>query len=429
VLTLYTLLTALLTPLAWPLLLGLGLCLPRYRGRIRQRLGLDLPPLPPPSADRPRIWIHTLSVGEFTSALPLIRGVRKRHPGAHIFLTTSTASGQALARERAGSLVNEIAYAPLDLPLATGRMVRRVAPDLFILVETDFWPGWLQQMRRRNTLLLLVNGRFSASSLGAYQRFSALARPMFSLFVLLALQTENDRMGLLRLGVTERRLTVLGNLKYAAALPFFPADGKEALPSPAGPLVVCGSTHQGEEEIILRHWNRILAGVNTARLLIAPRDIHRCDELILLAQGMGLSACRRSQLADGQEVQVVLLDGYGELAAWYGQAAVAFIGGSLVQQGGHNPLEAAAAGIPVLFGPHMEDFSEISQALVKAGNALVIDPPDRLANEIIQLLRNPDRARRMGRAGARLVDRHHEVLARHLDVIDRLLAGRDGELR
>ena len=399
------------------------------RRKIMQRLGLALPGPGSKVSAGPTIWIHALSVGEVTSALPLVRGLRETHPDAVIYFTVTTSAGLKIAEDAAGDLVDQVLFAPFDLFFTVRRFLHVLSPDIFILVETDFWPEWLRQIHSRNIPAVLVNGRFSHQSLRGYKRFALLFRPMFSCFTLLAMQTEEDGRQLARLGLPPEKIRCLGNLKFDVS-PGSHARGTTSHPervqlgfSGQIPLLVCGSTHPGEETIIFSAVTEVRKIFPDLRLVLAPRDISRGEEIVQLAQRAGFSARLRSR-PDNKSVDILVLDTLGELAAIYHLATLAFIGGSLVPEGGHNPIEAAAASVPVLFGPHMEDFSEISAGLLQAGGALPVSSSAELATRIKGLLGDPDRAERMGRKAGTFVCQSRGVVSRHLQVIDQLLGKR-----
>jgi 3-deoxy-D-manno-octulosonic-acid transferase len=431
VLQLYTLLSTFLFLLCLPLILAVSLLKKKYRGRSLQRLGLTLRRQikniknSPAKKNGPVIWIHALSVGEVTSALPLIQGLRRQYPDSTLFFSTTTRTGQATAKQLTKGLVDAVFFSPFDMFFSVQRFIHLLKPSLFILVETDFWPCWLMQMKKNNIPCLLVNGRFSQQSIANYQRLSFLFRPMFDCFDLLSLQTEQDGKNLKRLGLPAEKIVALGNLKFDANLSIKTNLTKKITRADLGlkekrPLLVCGSTHRGEEEIIFTAWKTINKDRPELCLLLAPRDIERTDEIAKIAQNYGLHTTRRSQ-KNGTSTDILLLDSLGELATCYGLADIALIGGSLVDAGGHNPLEAAVAGIPVLFGPHMEDFSEISRDLVAAGGALVVTKSNEISALIIELLSNPDRAKEMGNAAKILVQNNQGVVQGHLDIIENLL--------
>lgn len=391
----------------------------KYRGRLAARLGFGLPEPCERPAGQPLIWLHALSLGEVSSAAPLIAGLRQALPGSCLVLTTSTSSGLIFARERLHDRLNHILPAPFDLLPTIRRFLRRLRPDLFILVETDFWPNWLTELNRRQVPLILVNGRISERSWQWYRRFSFVFRPLFHRFSLVCTQTCGDAARFAAMGLAEQRTVVLGNLKFASLRhrlrPPIPAE--ELGFSPGTTVWLCGSTHEGEEEIILRVFLRLRRDLPRLELLLAPRDAGRANKIIRLAAGLGLDCRRRSVPGQGGGAPILVLDTLGELAACYGSAAVAFIGGSLIAAGGHNPLEAASLGLPILYGPHMEDFQEIARELEEAGGATTVRDADSLFAALSLLLADPDHCKRMGLAAADIVSRHEGVVERHLERI------------
>ena len=430
VLFLYTCISVTANLVLTPILIAASLAGNQHKRRkIMQRLGLALTRPNSKAPTGPIIWIHALSVGEVTSALPLVRGLRETYPDAIIYFSVTTTAGLKIARDAAKKLVDDVLFAPFDLFFTVRRFLRLLSPDIFILVETDFWPEWLRQIHDRNIPAVLVNGRFSRQSIRRYQRFAMLFRPMFSCFSLLAMQTEEDGRQLRRLGLPPDRIRCLGNLKFdagsivkkkGATCQF---NRSELGISDQALLLVCGSTHPGEEEIIFSALAKIHKKIPELRLILAPRDIARGEEIIQLARQAGFSTRLRSR-PNREDVDILVLDTLGELAGAYHLADLAFIGGSLIQEGGHNPIEAAAASIPVLFGPHMEDFSEISAGLLQAGGALRVSSSDDLACQIKDLLGNPDTAKKIGQNAGAFVRQGQGVVNRHLDIIDQLLGKR-----
>jgi 3-deoxy-D-manno-octulosonic-acid transferase len=432
---LYTTVTSLLLVLALPVL-PFVVGRTRYRRRLLARLGVGLAdrlatPSPPDAG--PCFWVHALSVGEVTSALPLVRGLRTRWPQARIVFSATTASGDQVARTLMEPLGATVIAAPLDLGPVAPRFVRLIRPDLFLLVETDFWPNWLHCLRRAGVATLLVNGRVSAPSHARYQRFALFFRPMFRTFSLLAMQTAADADKMIHLGVDPARVVTLGNLKFATAPPLAAPDvdtSRDAARAawgfaPEAPLWICGSTHPGEEEVIFDVYLRLREQIPSLQLLVAPRRIERRDEILAAARAQGLEFRTRTG-DEARQGPLLLLDTIGELAGCSALGDVVFIGGSLVAAGGHNPLEAAAAGVPVLFGPHMEDFAEIAAALMACGGAHQVPAPAALAPAVEQILADPALRRSMAAAAAACVRAHSGVVDRHLEVVARLLATGDG---
>jgi 3-deoxy-D-manno-octulosonic-acid transferase len=409
---------------AAPLLVLLVAGRKKYRKRFWQRLGFGLQRraaniknLP----DRRRIWFHCLSVGEVTSALPLVRGLRQRMPTALVIVTVTTSTGIKVAEQQLAPWANLVLPAPVDLLPVIRRYIKILRPDLFILVETDFWPNWLHGLRRQQIPAMLVNGRISQSSFARYQRFRFLFRPLFSTFALLAMQTENDAAQMRALGVPANRLQILGNLKYAPATTVdqeaLTLKSKNDLNLPAdSELWVCGSTHPGEEELLLQAFAALMADHPRLFLLLAPRDPKRAQELARIAHRLGLATMRRTCPQD-QPARILLLDTLGELGACYPFARVAFIGGSLVACGGHNPLEASRHGIPVLFGPHMEDFEEIARDLLQCGGAQMVSSAGEITGTVRRILKDRDVHAAMRTAAIELVIRQAGVIDRHLTAL------------
>jgi 3-deoxy-D-manno-octulosonic-acid transferase len=398
-----------------PLLLPVALLRAKYRRRTLERLGLRLPRLP--VRQGPVIWIHALSVGEVTSALPLVKGIRESISPAQIVFTATTRSGKELAERLIAPHVDFVLFSPLDFPCAVRRYLDAIRPDLFILVETDFWPNWLHQLRRRQIPAILVNGRISEKSFAAYRRFAFFFKPMFRCFSLLSMQTAQDRDKMLALGISAERVVCFGNLKYdLPARQAAPPDLAAA--HDHHPVWVCGSTHPGEEELIFAAFQKI-AGTNL-RLIIAPRKIERGGELVKLARSFGLNAMLRSSGNASAESRVLILDTIGELAGCYSLARLAFIGGSLVDEGGHNPIEAAAQGVPVLFGPHTEDFAEIARDLLDCGGAAVVTA-ETLAETAATILSDDGLHQAMSGAAWDLVERQRGGVERHVQAVRQLL--------
>ncbi len=406
----------------------------KHRQRLGQRLGWGLKeaiaPLQQAKGKPPIFWVHALSVGEVTSAVPLVQGLRQQYPQAVLLFSATTKSGAEVAATLLAPWVDRLIAAPLDLGPVVPFFLHTIRPDCFIQVETDFWPHWLLSLRLHRIPAILVNGRISARSLARYQRLALLFRPMFACFSLLAMQSESDARNLQTLGIDAARITTLGNLKFdsrnATPLTNPPCPQQECKSSygfaATAPLWICGSTHAGEEAIISAVFSRLIRSFPTLQLLIAPRNIERSDEIQNLAVAQGLD-CRRRTTGKEMPGPLLILDTIGELAGCYVMADMVFVGGSLVASGGHNPLEPAAVGVPVLFGKHMEDFSEIAQELIDQGGAWQVGDAIELEQRLRQLLVDTAAAKAMGQRAADCVAAHRGVVANHLAMIDQVLAG------
>lgn len=430
--------------LSMPILLLRSLATPGYARWLWRRL---LPPAPEGAAPgennpRPVIWLHALSVGEAMAARPLLVALRRRYPGALLLFSSSTRAGVTLAGTVFAELADRLLVMPSDLPLGAGRLARYLRPDLFILVETDFWPNLLHGLRKQGTPLLLVNGRMSSASWRHHRRWFFLSRPLiFDQFSHLAMQTAEEAARLSKLGVDPARIAVPGNLKYPAALELLSsaaAGGKPADPARKTvaalrrqlahePPKICwlaGSTHGGEEEILLRVFRRLLPQFPQLLLVLAPRRIERAASVLAMARAQG---CRAQRLGDeeSQGSNLLVVDSYGCLTALYPLCDVAFIGGSLVPEGGHNPLEAAVWHRPVVFGRHLEDFAGIADDLLAAGAARRVEDEEELFASVRDWLLAPAERLEVGqRAGELVATMGKGVMAAHIKLVEESIASR-----
>jgi len=424
VLVLYNIVQVVALIVVAPLLFVKSILTPRHRGRIGLRLGFGLANemggLP---AGRPRLWIHALSVGEVSSSRALVRAIRERYPDAALIFSATTRSGLAFAYETLGGTVDRVIPFPYDFYFSVRRALHLVRPDLFLLVETDFWPNFLGQLASRDIPALLVNGRISAAAFHNYQRFRFLFAPLFNSFRLLSMQTEGDAEQMRQLGVEAGRVESLGNLKYAVpAVPVPDEVVRQRFGIPAASQVwVAGSTHAGEETVLFGVFARLVERFPDLYFVLAPRDVTRAPTLLDEAHQLGLKAGLRSA-PRLPGANLLILDTLGELASLYAVAEVAFIGGSLVGERGHNPLEPAALGKPVLFGPHMEDFAEISRDLLACGAAVMARDGAALSTCLSAWLGEPSAACKAGEQGRALIaERQQGVVARYLATVERLL--------
>jgi len=410
-----------------PCLVLVVLLVPKYRGRTLRRLGFGLAALRRGMpAGRPRIWVHALSVGEVASVRALVLGLRNAYPQGVLILSVSTSSGQRFAEKVMGDKVDLLLPFPIDLYWSVSRFLRFLSPDLFILVETDLWPNFLAALRRSKIPAILVNGRVSAESLARYRRFQHFFADLFGVFAVLLMQSEAEMEKLATLGLAPEKLQAVGNLKYDALLSGLERTGEGGgfddllRLLPGRTIWVAGSTHSGEEEVVLRVFRQLHSIFPGLYLILAPRKPGRTRDVADLAAGLGMRVELRSATPD-QPGDLLILDTMGELAELYRYSALAFIGGSLVEERGHNPLEPAVFGCPVLFGPHMEDFAEIAREMLEAGAAHLVRDGDELAEELTRWLVAPEDRKAAGRSGAALVEARRGVTKRHLAVISRYL--------
>lgn len=363
------------------------------------------------------IWIHALSVGEVTSVLPLVQRLNQEQgKNVIVVFSASTVSGFKLADQLLSSYCHRLIYSPFDILPVVRLFIKQLEPDLFILVETDFWPNLLDSLKTSNIPSILVNGRVSASSIKKYCRFRSIFRPLFNQIDALCMQTAADADKMRELGIEERKIKVVGNLKFAD-LQNMTSPPPEVSPFPENQLVIlAGSTHTGEERILLDVFQSLRIDFDSIHLAIAPRNINRIGEIVTIVENHGFTSSCYSDLSPNTS-DITLIDTIGDLSGLYGFGDICFIGGSLVDEGGHNPLEAARFGKVVLFGPFMDDFSEISAGLVKAGGAMQISGRSQLQQILTTLVSSESERTEHGRNGSNFVSRHQHVVADHMSII------------
>ncbi|RMG56175.1 MAG: 3-deoxy-D-manno-octulosonic acid transferase [Gammaproteobacteria bacterium] len=384
---------------------------PAYRLRWAERLG-QVPPLP----DAPRIWLHAVSVGETIAAAPLLRRLQGELPGYQWLVSTTTPTGSEQVLRLFG---NEVAhhYLPWDLPEAVARFLDRTRPALLLVMETEIWPNLFAACRRRDIPVCIVNARLSERSLRGYRRIRPLVAEALSSVRVLA-QSEADAGRFRSLGAPDVRVT--GNLKFDLEIPATATATGEALRLALGhrPVWVAGSTHEGEDAQVLEAHQRLLEDFPDALLILVPRHPERFDDVARQIEARGLAFRRRSSGAlPGGGDSVYLGDTLGELLAFYAAADVAFVGGSLVPHGGHNPLEPAALGVPVITGPHWHNFAAIYPALLEQGAAFEVGGAEALAAALQHCLGDPVARDRAGEAGRQFVETNRGALQRTLEAL------------
>ena len=373
------------------------------------------------------VWLHAVSVGEVQACAPLVSALYRRHPSLPLTVTTVTPTGAARARALFGNIAH-VRYAPYDLPGAVRRFFARVTPRLAVIFETELWPNLYRECGRRRVPLVLASARISARSLGRYQRLGRLFSDTLATATVVAAQGAKDAERFTSLGADPGATHVTGNLKFDFELPADIAARGERLRTQYAhgrPLWVAGSTHGGgEEAAVIAAQAAVRAAHPQVLLVMAPRHPQRFAEAAEELARVGVPFARRSQ-AEGvtPDTAVLLLDSLGELLDFYAAADVAFVGGSLVPIGGHNLLEPAALGVPILTGPHNFNGEEIARLLVAQGAAEVVHGPEELAARVTSLLADPEARARMGARGRECVDGNRGALSKLLALIEPLLAG------
>jgi 3-deoxy-D-manno-octulosonic-acid transferase len=411
---LYSLLIYCAAPFAFAVVLWRGLRDRSYWQGLGERFGGG-------ARTNAAIWLHAVSLGEMTAAAPLLRALRSRYPQYPLVLTTATPTGRARARSLFGDTV-DVRFLPYDTPGAVARFLDHIRPRLAIIMETELWPNLYGECAGRRVPLVLANARLSAKSVSRYRRFGALFRGIFSAISLLAAQTLEDAERFVAIGAQSARTHVAGNIKFDLELGEGVIDRGRELRSSFGSARatwIAGSTHAGEEEQVLAAHATLPEGT---LLLLVPRHPDRFDAVAELLARRGLNFTRRSSgIAPDRATQVLLVDTVGELAALYAAADVAFVGGSLVPIGGHNLLEPAALGSPVLTGPCYSNAKDIARLLLAHGAALQVNDARELAAAVERLLADPLERRRMGDIGRHIVESNRGSVARLVALIEPLL--------
>ena len=426
--SLYSFLVVVAAVLASPWFVYQALRYRKYVGSLGQRMGY-LPVSFNMDGDA-SIWVHAVSVGEVLTARPLISELKRRYPHLRMFLSTTTMAGQQLAR-RSVRDVDAVFYFPFDFGFVIRRTLDLVRPELFIMMETEIWPNLLRECRARGIKTAVVNGRLSARSFPRYRLVRPMMRRVLEHIDRFLVQSEESARRFIDLGADPARVVVTGSLKFdSLELPStaLQARARERVLRyfrvPASrPVIVAGSTMKGEEAAVLRAFRRVRAASPNALLILAPRNPERFAEAEQLARAEGWKVSKRSDLAVDAEprVDIVVLDSIGELATVYQLGTVVFVGGSLVPTGGHNILEPAVFGKPIVFGPHMQNFLEIAEAFVTNGAGVQLQSDEELDEAFVSLMGDPVRRARLGAAARALVEANRGANEKSMAVLTQLL--------
>lgn len=398
----------------------------KHRAGLRARLGKVPEHLRPQQG--PVIWVHAVSVGEVLAVSGLVAELSARYPRARVVVSTVTDTGQKLARQCFGA--ENVFYFPLDFAFAVRPYLESLQPQLVVLAETEFWPNFLRLAHAGGARVAVVNARISDRSFPGYRRVRRwLARVLQNVDLLLA-QTNKDRERLLAIGAPAERVRVAGNLKFDVPPPQPPplaGQLRSALTlEDAGPIIVAGSTVEGEEPLLLRAFETVLTRHPRAVMILAPRHPERFNHVAAMISDLSIRFWRRSEWQPSFSIagRVFLLDSIGELASLYALATVAFVGGSLVERGGHNTLEAAQYGIPALVGPHTENFRDIVSLFRDAGAVRVVGPAE-LPLTLTELVENDAERKLMGERALETLQAHRGATERTLRALEELLGRAD----
>ena len=389
---------------------------PALRQDWQHRLGIV------PNISGPVIWVHAVSVGETIAAGPLVRRLLARNLGATILMTAMTDTGLAQARKMFGDRVT-YAYAPYDTPGGIRRFLERINPRILVILETEIWPNMIRQCRRKRVPVFLINARLSERSARGYERVRGLAGPIMRSISWVAAQAERDAERFRRIGVAASHVEVTGSVKFDVDITDEARVASDTFRRALGqrPTWIAGSTHAGEDEQLLVAHRGILERHPRALLIIVPRHPDRFDAVATMAEGQGFVVARRSRGQSPEGAQVYLADTMGELMMMYGASDMAFVGGSLIERGGHNPLEPAAWGIPVFSGPHVFNFETIFERLLADDGVQLVEGAQDLVRDVSRLFSDPKECKAFGERALAVVNKNRGALDRVVEgIIERL---------
>lgn len=394
----------------------------KYRAGLRQRFGAVPPHLLKAGKQR-TIWVHAVSVGEVVASSAVVEALRREYPSHRVLISTTTSTGQKLAAKKFGA--ENVLYFPLDFAFALRPYVEALRPELCVIAETEFWPNFLRLVKRQDARIAVINCRISDRSLPGYRRLRFWLPKVLANIDLFLAQTEEDRRRLVEIGASETKVRVVGNLKFDIAPPPMPSIAASLRASfnqtGAGPILVCGSTLDEEEGLLLSAFRNILATHSRAVMILAPRHPERFADVAAQVDQLGFRVWRRS-LWSGEPLAggVLVLDSIGELASLYSLATVAFVGGSLVPRGGHNILEPAMYGVPVVTGNHYENFREIVNFFLSR-NAVRVVGMAELALVFMDLIGSSDERAKLGRNALAALDSQRGATARTVQALVELM--------
>ncbi len=414
----YTLIFTLIQPIVWMRLLWRSIQAPAYRHRMLERYGLYFNYR---LNNKPTIWVHAVSVGETIAAVPMVRELQLRYPDCSLLVTTTTPTGSQQVRKLFRGSVEHV-YAPYDLPLCLAGFFARYQPVIAIVMETELWPNMVAACARRHIPVVVANARLSERSAKGYEKFSPLTRPMFERLSCVVAQNDTDGQRFIDVGVKPQNLIVSGSIK-------FDIDIDDATRTRSLELykrwhayhslvVIAASTHEGEDEMLIRAFNTLRGEHPDLLLVLVPRHPERFDSVAKLALDYGLVISRRSNKdLVTAETNVVIADTMGEMMTLLGGSDIAFVGGSLVPHGGHNVLEPALWQLPVVSGQHMFNFMQIAELLATEGGLAKVDDEIELTHQLNHMILDDDYRKIMGRQAYKVVEENKGALVKLLDAI------------
>ncbi len=401
----------------------------KYRKSIIPKLGGGQEKIINSLKGKQRVWIHAVSVGEVTAAAPIVAALKKDNQDIDVIFSTSTETGQEMARNLVSG-VSAFIYFPLDFPFVVRKVIRQVRPDIFVMVETELWPNFLETCKNEGVKTLMVNGRISPRSYGKYLLTGFFWKKIFNNLIAAGMISDVDASRMKTIGMPAQKIKVMGNAKYdalaAMAHPKLQQNISRRLNVKKNErFFIAGSTHPGEEEIIIEAYKSILSLYPDFKLIIVPRHIERAPSIIELFQKNGFADIVTMKMINKGKARhnerVVLIDVIGELFKIYSLATIVYCGGSLVNKGGQNILEAAAWGKVIFYGPHMDDFTEEKNLLESVGCGVTVKNAKDLQGKILQALKDPAATKERGARGKKIVAGNKGAAARYAAMINSYL--------
>ncbi len=425
--TLYNIILTIGITVGIPLIIPIILLSEKRRKTFLRRLGVKrLPENILFKMDKP-IWIHALSVGEVFSSVPLVMKLKERFSDKRIVFSASTKTGFEIANKLFKKNVDSIFFFPFDLLFSVKYITGKIDPAIVIIVESDIWPNFLFEMKKRHVPVILINARLSNRSFKGYKRFSFIFNKLFLSFAKICTQSIEDARRFMLLGIPSNMISTTGNIKFDQ--PYDPVSEKEIellkqsmhIYQPVKKILMAGSTHEGEESILIDAFSRIRKDFADTVLVVVPRNPERARSVLKLCKSAGFSSILMKDFKNidkDEKFDVIIVDVIGILKRLYAIADVAFVGGSLVALSGHNPLEPAAFSKPIIFGQYMSDFAHISQMLVDSGGAVQVENANSLYETIADILGDSDKARNMGEKAFRVFNANKGAVEKTLKVIE-----------
>lgn len=425
--TLYNIILTIGISVGIPLIIPIVLLSKKRRKTFLQRLGVKrLPENILSKSDKKPIWVHALSVGEVLSSVPLVMKLKERFKDKRIVFSASTKTGFEIANKLFKKNVDSIFFFPFDLLFSVKYIAGKIDPAIVIIVESDIWPNFLFEMKKRNVPVILINARLSNRSFKGYKRFSFISNKLFLSFAKICTQSIEDAKRFMLLGIPSNMISTTGNIKFDQTYDPVSEEEIEILKQsmniqPFKKILMAGSTHEGEESILIDAFSRIRKDFADTVLIVVPRNPERARSVLKLCKSAGFSSVLMKgfeNIDKDEKFDVIIVDVIGILKKLYAIADVAFVGGSLVDLSGHNPLEPAAFSKPIIFGQYMSDFAHISQMLVDSGGAVQIQNTNSLYETIAGIFSDSVKARNMGEKAFKVFNANKGAVDKTLKVIE-----------